>query len=140
MITAPYQEAQYGYLFDFFNTKVCLCSHLNSKEYTQYTIFNIQKKIILNYPKSAAIGFCSKVLKNGFETAMVNEPSVFEPLFDSSENTIKGPTYLLLFILTISTLCCSLLSILFKLFFFCFVKSIKLAKTAKYAELSLLFG
>ena len=43
--------------------------------------FSIQKKkITLNYPKSAASGFCSKVLKNGFETAMVNEPSVFEPL------------------------------------------------------------
>ena len=51
-----------------------------SNEYTQYTVFNIKKKITLNYPKSAAIGFSSKVLKNGFETAMVNEPSVFEPL------------------------------------------------------------
>ena len=26
------------------------------------------------------MGFCSKGLKNGFETAVVNEPSVFEPL------------------------------------------------------------
>ena len=26
-------------------------------EYTQYTIFNIKKKITLNYPKSAAMGF-----------------------------------------------------------------------------------
>ena len=26
------------------------------------------------------MGFCSKGLKNKFETAMVNEPSVFEPL------------------------------------------------------------
>ena len=41
---------------------------------------NIKEKITLNYPKSAAIGFCSKGLKNEFETAMVNEPSVFEPL------------------------------------------------------------
>ena len=47
---------------------------------TQYTIFNIKKKITLNYPKFAAIGFCSKGLKNEFETAVVNEPSVFEPL------------------------------------------------------------
>ena len=52
----------------------------DSNEYTQYTIFNIKKIIILNYPKSAAMGFFSKGLKNGFETAMVNEPSVFEPL------------------------------------------------------------
>ena len=29
----------------------------DSNEYTQYTVFNIQKKITLNYPKSAAKGF-----------------------------------------------------------------------------------
>ena len=29
----------------------------DSKEYTQYTVFNIKKKITLNYPKSAAMGF-----------------------------------------------------------------------------------
>ena len=40
----------------------------------------LKKKITLNYPKSAAIGFCSKGLKNKFETAIVNEPSVFKPL------------------------------------------------------------
>ena len=28
-----------------------------SNEYTQYTIFNIKKKITLNYPTSAAMGF-----------------------------------------------------------------------------------
>ena len=33
----------------------------------------------LNYPKSVAMGF-SEGLKHKFETAMVNEPSVFEPL------------------------------------------------------------
>ena len=48
--------------------------------YTQYTIFNIKKKITLNYPKSAVLGFCSKGLKKGLETAVVNYPSVFEPL------------------------------------------------------------
>ena len=52
----------------------------DSNEYTQYTIFNINKKNTLNYPKSAAMGFFSKGLKNEFETAVVNEPSVFEPL------------------------------------------------------------
>ena len=52
----------------------------DSNEYTQYTIFNMNKKITLNYPKSAAMGFFSKGLKNEFETAVVNEPSVFEPL------------------------------------------------------------
>ena len=54
-------------------------------EYTQYTIFNIIKKNNLNYPTSAAMDFFSKGLKNEFETAVVNEPSVFEPLkFDYS--------------------------------------------------------
>ena len=58
-----------------------MCSHRgDSNEYTQYTIFNMNKKNIINYPKSAAMGFFSKGLKNEFETAVVNEPSVFEPL------------------------------------------------------------
>ena len=52
----------------------------DSNEYTQYTIFNMNKKNTLNYPKSVAMGFFSKGLKNEFETAVVNEPSVFEPL------------------------------------------------------------
>ena len=65
-----------------------------SREYSQYTIlievilmsthnipFSIyKKKITHNYPKSAALGFFSKGLYNEFETAVVNEPSVFEPL------------------------------------------------------------
>ena len=49
----------------------------DSNEYTQYTIYNIKKKINLNYPKSAAMRFCSKGLKKEFETAKVNEQSVF---------------------------------------------------------------
>ena len=40
----------------------------------------MNKKNTLNYPKSAAKGFFSKGLRNEFETAVVNEPSVFEPL------------------------------------------------------------
>ena len=52
----------------------------DSNEYTQDTIFNIKQKITLYYPKSAAMGFCAKGLKNEFETAVVNEPSVFELL------------------------------------------------------------
>ena len=65
----------------FFTMKVCCVFSLesphggHSNEYTRYTIFNIRKKITLNYPKSAALSFCAK-----FETAVVNEPSVFEPL------------------------------------------------------------
>ena len=70
----------------FFHMKVCCGFSLESpqrgysNEYTQRTIFNIKKKITLIYPKSAAMSFCSKGLKNEFETAMVNESSVFEPL------------------------------------------------------------
>ena len=70
----------------FFNMKVCCVFTLesphrgDSNEYIHHTIFNIKKKITLIYPKSAAMGFCSKGLINEFKTAMVNEPSVFEPL------------------------------------------------------------
>ena len=69
-----------------FNIKVCCMFSLESPHrgdsngYTHYTIFNIKRKITLNYPKSAAMGFCSNGLKNKFETAVVNEPSVIEPL------------------------------------------------------------
>ena len=52
----------------------------DSNEYTQNTIFNMNKKDTINYPRSAAMGFFSKVLKNEFETAVVMEPSLFEPL------------------------------------------------------------
>ena len=52
----------------------------NSNEYTQYTIFNKKNE---NHPKLSKIcsyRIFSKGLKNEFETAMVNEPSVFDPL------------------------------------------------------------
>ena len=39
----------------------------------------MEKKIILNYPKSASKRFFPGI-QNEFETAVVNEPSVFEPL------------------------------------------------------------
>ena len=52
----------------------------DSNDYTQYTIFNTNKKNTLNYPKSAAMGFFPKGLKNELETAVVKEPTVFEPL------------------------------------------------------------
>ena len=67
----------------FFNMKVCCVFSLesphggDSNDYTQYTIFNIKRKSDLNCLKSAAMGFFPR---NEFETAMVNEPSVFEPL------------------------------------------------------------
>ena len=52
----------------------------DSNVYTKYTIFNINNKNTLNHTRSAAMGFFSRGLKNEFETAVVNEPSVFEPL------------------------------------------------------------
>ena len=70
----------------FLNMKVCCVFSLeshhrgDSNEYTQYTIFNIKKE---NHPKRFYIcsyGIFSKVPKNEFETAVVNELSVFEPL------------------------------------------------------------
>ena len=70
-----------GISFQFFSVFSLVCPHRgDSNKYTHYTIFNIKKKITINYPKSAAMGYCSMRLKNEFETAVVNEPSVFEPL------------------------------------------------------------
>ena len=50
-------------------------------EYTQYTIFNIKKKE--NHPKLSQIcsyGIFPRDSRNEFETAVVNESSVFESL------------------------------------------------------------
>ena len=54
----------------------------DSNEYTQYTIFNMKKKISLNYPKSATMRFFPRDSRteSEFETVEVNEPTVFEPL------------------------------------------------------------
>ena len=60
---------------------LCDLIRIDSNEFTQYTIFNIKKKISLPYfipnlqPRDFFLG-----TKEEFETAMVNEPSVFEPL------------------------------------------------------------
>ena len=59
---------------------LCVLIRGHSNEYTQYTISNMKKKITLNYPKSAGMKFFSNGLKNEFETVVVNEPSVIEPL------------------------------------------------------------
>ena len=52
----------------------------NSNEHKQYTISQYEKE---NHPQLSQIcsyGICSKGPKNEFETAVVNEPSVFELL------------------------------------------------------------
>ena len=59
----------------FFNMTVCCVFFIRIASYH----FNIKKKLTLNYSKSAAMGF-SKEIKKEFEIAVVNEPSVFEPL------------------------------------------------------------
>ena len=53
------------------------------------TIFDMNKKNTPNYPKSATMGFFSKGLKNEFETAVVNETPVFEPLKFCCKKTIR---------------------------------------------------
>ena len=69
-----------------FNIKVCCVFPLesahrgDSNEYTHYTIFNIKKKITLNYSKSAAMGFFPGTQERVVETVVLNEPSMFEPL------------------------------------------------------------
>ena len=52
----------------------------DSNAYTEHTIFIINTNITLNYPKSAGMRFFCKGLKKEFETAVVNESSVFKPL------------------------------------------------------------
>ena len=73
-------------LLIFFNMKVYSAVSLESpqrgdlNEYTHYTISQYKKE---NHPKLSQIcsyGICSKEPKKEFETAVVNEPSVFDPL------------------------------------------------------------
>ena len=49
----------------------------DSNEYTQNIISQYKKKVIVKYPKSATTCMGPK---NEFETAVVKEPSVLEPL------------------------------------------------------------
>ena len=65
-----------------FSLELPHCTHViysfhNIKK-KQFSLY--KKKKIINYPKSAGMRFFSKGLKNKFESAKVNEPSVFKPL------------------------------------------------------------
>ena len=70
----------------FLSIKVCCVFSLespregDSNEKTQYTICNINKKKNPKLSQICIYGMFSKGLKNEFETVMVNESSVFEPL------------------------------------------------------------
>ena len=75
------------YVFSiFFHMKVYCVFSLesphrgDSNENTQYTIFNMKKEKHSKLSKICSYGIFSKGLKNEFEAAMVNEPSVFELL------------------------------------------------------------
>ena len=66
----------------------------DSNKNTKYTIFSLIKKITLNYPKAAAMGFFCQGLQNEFQTAVVNEPSLFGPLkFYSIVHVVCSPLY-----------------------------------------------
>ena len=52
----------------------------DSNEYTQYAIFQYEKEKHPKLSQFCSYGISSKGLKNVFERAVVNEPSVFEPL------------------------------------------------------------
>ena len=52
----------------------------DSSEYTKYIIFNRQKRKSPLIISNLHLGFFFKGLKNEFERAVVDEPSVFEPL------------------------------------------------------------
>ena len=60
----------------------------DSNENTRYTIFDKKKKVTSKYPKSSAVGYFGG-LKIEFETAVVNEPSVFEPLKFCCTHSLK---------------------------------------------------
>ena len=52
----------------------------DSNEYTQYTIFKLKRKSLLIILNLQLWEFFFRGLKNEFEIAMVNKPSVFKPL------------------------------------------------------------
>ena len=56
-----------------------MCSH-DSNEYTQYSISQYKQGNNPNLSQICNYRISSKGPKNEFETAVVNEPSVFEPL------------------------------------------------------------
>ena len=60
---------------------LCVLIRCDSNEFTQYTIFNIEKKIAQNYSKPAAMGFFPRDSRTSLKRpSRVNELSVFEPL------------------------------------------------------------
>ena len=55
---------------------LCVLISIASNDCTQHTVFNIKKKITLNHPKSAAMGFFVRDSRTSSKQSVVNEPSV----------------------------------------------------------------
>ena len=68
------------WMYVVYSNQNCLGGDFN--EHKQHAIINIRKKIILNYLKHNVCSYriFSYGPKNGFQIAMVNEPSMFKPL------------------------------------------------------------
>ena len=78
---------QNTYIFPIFFTMKVYCVFTlesphrgDSNEYTQYTIVQYKKEKQSKLSQFCSYGIFSKGLKNMFERAVVNEPSVFEQL------------------------------------------------------------
>ena len=89
-----------------FSMKVCCVFSLesphggDSNEYTQYIIFNIKKKITLNYPKSAAMQFfqgTQEQVRNNCGKRAINiratEVLLYERINTSVSSSVVGLTY-----------------------------------------------
>ena len=94
----------------------------DSNEYTQYTISQYKKENHPNLYQIRSYGISSKGPENEFEAAVVNEPSVFEPLkfycmyICCGSSVLPFLEYACLCLLTMWSLCVALR------FAFCFVE------------------
>ena len=82
--------------FRFFNMKVCCVFSLesphrgDSNDNAQCTIFNLRKKLTLNFPKSEAVGFFFQGTQERVRNSCGGEPSVFEPSkFQYSKSIVR---------------------------------------------------
>ena len=103
LIIAPGQEAKQGYLSIFLSMKVCCVISLesphrgDSNEYTQYTIFIINTKITINYPKSAGIRFLrgtQERVRNSREKRVISGRAIEVLLYLVGMASVKGPVML----------------------------------------------
>ena len=65
----------------------------DSKEYTQLTIFNMKRKITLNYPKSAALGYfqgTQERARNSHGKQAISVRATGALLSSSGSSSLKG--------------------------------------------------